>query len=298
MSIHIRKKKEEYENKKYKNVVISGGAIKGIASLGALQYLVDNQFICLQDTLNYVGTSVGGIISYLLIIGYTPIEIFVKICTSQIMDKFTCADLIQLTDGTGAFDWRFMNEFLEDLTMQKIGKVITMKDIPILFNKHLTLVTYNLTQHKTETITHESHPELPCLIALRMTSNIPIIFSRFFYYNCEYIDGGFINHIPIDYIQQKSLNSVVISTSILNQESKNEEAHQKESFKLHNYILELFLENQYSKSTQNLLVAKDDPNMDVLQLDTNCQITLHIENAKAMEMFSNGYNLTQSYFCE
>ena len=81
MSIHIRKKKEEYENKKYKNVVISGGAIKGIASLGALQYLVDNQFICLQDTLNYIGTSVGGIISYLLIIGYTPIEIFVKICT-------------------------------------------------------------------------------------------------------------------------------------------------------------------------------------------------------------------------
>lgn len=292
-------KKEEYKNTKYKNIIISGGAIKGIASLGALQYLVDNHFICLQDNLNYIGTSIGGIISYLLIIGYTPIEIFVKLCTSQILEKYSCADLITLTDGSGAYEWRFINDFLEDLTMQKIGKVITMKDISTLFKKKLTVITYNLTQHKTESITPESHPDLPCLSALRMTANVPVLFSRFFYYNCEYIDGGFLNNVPINYLQPNSLNSIVISTSVFNQETNNEMVKQKDPFKLQDYILELFLEmRSCSQSKDKIKKAMENPNIDIIEIDVNVKTSLTIETAKAMEMFSDGYNITQSYFCE
>lgn len=292
-------KKEEYKNTKYKNIIISGGAIKGIASLGALQYLVDNHFICLQDNLNFIGTSIGGIISYLLIIGYTPIEIFVKLCTSQILEKYACADLITLTNGSGAYEWRFINDFLEDLTMQKIGKVITMKDISTLLKKNLTVITYNLTQHKIESITPETHPDLPCLIALRMTANIPVIFSRFFYYNCEYIDGGFLNNVPINYLQPNSLNSIVISTSVFNPETNNEMVKQKEAFKLQDYILELFLEmRSCSQSMEKIKKAMENPNLDIIEIDVNLKVSLTIETAKAMEMFSDGYNITQSYFCE
>jgi hypothetical protein len=57
-----------------------------------------------------------------------------------------------------------------------------MKDLKILFNKNLTLVTYNLTEHKKELISgdNEKFKDVPCLTALRMSSNVPIIFSQSF----------------------------------------------------------------------------------------------------------------------
>ena len=65
-------------NKVYEKLVISGGGIKGLSGLGALQYLEDNKL--LESINTYIGTSIGGIILYLLAIGYKPIEIIVYFC--------------------------------------------------------------------------------------------------------------------------------------------------------------------------------------------------------------------------
>ena len=58
----------------YDTLVLSGSSIKGITFLGALQYLYDNSL--LKNVKTFVGTSSGAMISFLLIIGYTPVEIF------------------------------------------------------------------------------------------------------------------------------------------------------------------------------------------------------------------------------
>ena len=76
---------EKISFKKYNKIILSGGAIKGFSTLGSLQYLHEHQLI--KDVDKYVGTSVGSGILYLLAIGYTPIEIIVKILTSQFMKK-------------------------------------------------------------------------------------------------------------------------------------------------------------------------------------------------------------------
>jgi hypothetical protein len=75
--------KEEISH--YDTLVLSGGSSKGIIILGALQYLIDNYLISNIET--YIGTSVGSIICYLLLIGYTPIEIIVYICKNQLLEK-------------------------------------------------------------------------------------------------------------------------------------------------------------------------------------------------------------------
>ena len=66
----------------FDTLVIAGGSSKGIVTLGALQYLYDNNIG--KNINTYIGTSSGSIICFLLIIGYTPIEIIVYICTNQL----------------------------------------------------------------------------------------------------------------------------------------------------------------------------------------------------------------------
>ena len=59
---------------KMKTLVLSGGGLKGIAILGLLQKLYKTGKLNNFD--KFIGTSVGSIISLLLSIGYTPLEIY------------------------------------------------------------------------------------------------------------------------------------------------------------------------------------------------------------------------------
>ena len=70
---------------KYDTLVLSGASSKGLLTLGGLQYMYDNFLI--NNVNTYVGTSSGSIIAYFLVIGYTPIEIMMYICTHQLMEK-------------------------------------------------------------------------------------------------------------------------------------------------------------------------------------------------------------------
>jgi predicted acylesterase/phospholipase RssA len=55
-------------------VVLSGGGIKGIAHIGALKALEEKQI--LKNIKVFAGTSIGGMIAALYIIGYTPDEMY------------------------------------------------------------------------------------------------------------------------------------------------------------------------------------------------------------------------------
>ena len=59
----------------YDTICLSGGGLKGFAFVGALEYLHNKSYIDLNKINNFVGTSVGSILSYLLTLGYTVQEI-------------------------------------------------------------------------------------------------------------------------------------------------------------------------------------------------------------------------------
>ena len=65
------------ENKKYNTLVLSGGGSKGIPMIGALQYLYDHDII--QEFDSFYGSSVGGILCVLIILGYTPRQIIIRL---------------------------------------------------------------------------------------------------------------------------------------------------------------------------------------------------------------------------
>ena len=49
----------------------------------------------------------------------------------------------------------------------------------------------------------KTNPNLPCLIALRMSSNIPAMFEPFKYTKSYYIDGAYGNNFAIECLEEK-----------------------------------------------------------------------------------------------
>ena len=181
----------------YDTLVLSGGSSKGILILGALLYAQDN--FLLGKVYNYIGTSAGAIICFLLIIGYTPIEIIVYLCTNQLLEKLKHFNIVAMMNGNGATSFSNIYEQLEKMTIDKLGYLPTFRNIKTRFGKNLVCVTYNLTDSVTEYISTETHPNLPCIIALKMSSNLPLVFAPFKYSDKFYIDGGISNNFAIDY---------------------------------------------------------------------------------------------------
>jgi predicted acylesterase/phospholipase RssA len=65
----------------FKGLCISSGGMKGLYYLGVLDYYYEKKL--LDNVKYYAGTSIGSLICLLLIIGYTPKEIFqniLKLC--------------------------------------------------------------------------------------------------------------------------------------------------------------------------------------------------------------------------
>lgn len=180
----------------YDTVVLSGGAAKCILTLGALQYAVDN--FLLKNVTTFIGTSAGSMISYLLAIGYSPIEIIVYICTHQLIEKMQNFNIVGMTNGSGAISFSNIQEQLEKMTIAKIGILPTLKELQTKFGKTFICSTYNLSSKCNEHLSPDTHPHLPCLTAIRMSSNLPLIFENYKYGHSFYIDGGISDNFPID----------------------------------------------------------------------------------------------------
>ena len=172
---------KEIMTRNFDTLVLSGSGVKGLFVLGALQYCYDN-FI-LSDIENYVGTSSGAMISFLLVIGYTPVEIITSICCNQVMEKMQHFDIFAMINNLGAASFTNISLHLERMTIDKIGYLPTFSDLKHKFNKNLVCITYNLTKGEVEYLSYETRPELPCLIALRMSSNLPLVFENYKYDN-------------------------------------------------------------------------------------------------------------------
>jgi predicted acylesterase/phospholipase RssA len=196
----------------YKAVVLSGGSLNAICTLGALQYCYDNQL--LQQVKIFYGTSAGGCIAYLLAIGYTPKEILAWLCVRNIF-KDHHFDLLSMLNGNGAMSFTPFQEELERMTIEKVGYFVTFKQVYEQFHKELTLTVYNFTHHKVEYLNHETYPDMPCLVGLRMTTNLPLVFPLYKYLNNYYIDGGIGDMFPIRHASERVKGNPVLGVKLI-----------------------------------------------------------------------------------
>lgn len=268
----------------YNCLVIAGGATKCIAVLGALHYLQ------LTNIKNYAGTSAGGILSYFLAIGYTPFEIMHFICSSNFIDEFQNLNIAGVVEKKGLINYYIIQDYLEKLTLNKIGYLPTFKDISTKLGVHLTVVSYNLTKNQVEYLNVDTQPDMPCLTALRMTSNVPLLFERFFYNNCEYLDGGLVDNFPIDLFSNSSKYNP-LGIDILADTSSDTSISRE-----NNYIMYLL---RVAMIPYNFFHAQKSypSNSTVIQINPGLKsFDFNLSISKRLNLFSAGYQTAKSFF--
>lgn len=273
-------------NKKYDALVLSSGGVNGFAMLGCIQKLVDND--CLKDITIYVGTSVGAMIAYLLCIGYSPTEIFLGIWQENVMEQLQhSCQIMNLIQNKGIVDWEICRRFLKKLTFKKIHREdLTLLELKERYQKELICCTYNFSQKRVEFINYQKEPHLNCIDALRMTSNIPIIFDTFQYKGDYYIDGAVYCNFPIHYMDIKQYNVLGIKI-----DHKNVKDLQDINI-FYNYLYYLYyLLYIPSYHLYEFLNHQHELDCDIILVDSNGNNTINffMKINEAMELFSIGY---------
>jgi predicted patatin/cPLA2 family phospholipase len=278
-------------SEQYDTLVLSGGGIKGFCLLGALQAVIDLGQI--KNINNYVGTSVGAILGYLLAIGYTPIEIIVSLYTNRWLERMQYFNLVAMTNGNGATSFNSLHEALEKLTLDKIGRLLTLGKLKELYGKSLYCCTYNMTICSSEYVGPDNYPDLPCLTALRMTANIPLIFDRFKYMDNYYVDGGLVDNFPIIYGEK-------IGKKILGIYLKIEESSLRDEPEdgLISYFLRL-LQIPVVKGTEYRINQANPEKCTIIGINTGSlrnMMEFDVKSKTRLELFSYGYRDVKNIF--
>jgi len=181
-------------------LVLSGGGIYGYGLLGLVQAMMD--YGDFKNIHTLVGTSVGSIIGYLLIIGYTPLVLMQKLCTEMTVleNEFSFGqwDVMNCFYGhRGAVRYSILQDLLEKWTLDLLGTTLTMKQLEERFHKKWIVCTYNQTRDEKVFLHSENYPHLPCLLAIRMSCALPFLFEPCLFKGERYIDGGIVENIPI-----------------------------------------------------------------------------------------------------
>lgn len=279
-------KEKLLKNKDFDTLCISGGGVKGLSILGCLHHLYIEGY--LDKIKTYIGTSVGSIISYLLIIGYSPIEIFTQVHINDVSEDFRNLNLIQLLSDYGICQFHNNIMLLMDMSRQKMGMIPSLKQLYERTGKILICTVYNYTKMRTEYFNYLSHPELSCLEAVKISSSMPLIFPRHLYQGNLYIDGGISDNYPIDYVddgKNKILGITLDDSHMLEGKEKN----------VLEYIYRLLMIPLQMRKDRSIRHASERAVTIKVRCDKVGFVEFHLSKRTKMDLFSNGYHQAKNW---
>uniref|UniRef100_A0A6C0H8Y7 PNPLA domain-containing protein n=1 Tax=viral metagenome TaxID=1070528 RepID=A0A6C0H8Y7_9ZZZZ len=196
---------------------LSGGGIKGLAFISAIDHLSNIKYIDLNIIKNYVGTSIGAIICFLLSIKYTPVELkhfIINFNFNYVNQKINISNILLHYGFIDGHKYIFiLKKFLEN----KYNILdITFNDHYLLTNNKLTIIGTNFTKGTEKIFDYINTPNMSILLAIRISISIPIIFTPIFYEDEYYIDGGVTNNFPLKYCIMKNTIAIYIKNNINN----------------------------------------------------------------------------------
>uniref|UniRef100_A0A6C0IWJ6 PNPLA domain-containing protein n=1 Tax=viral metagenome TaxID=1070528 RepID=A0A6C0IWJ6_9ZZZZ len=270
---------------KIKNLVLSGGGVKGICYLGIIKYLEEKNII--KDIKNIVTSSVGAIFGLFIALGYTYLE------QKTLLDEIKITKLFNLynininhfTNKFGLDNGKKIDKFINLLISKKFGKSdITFLDLYKKSSINLIITGSCLNKQELVYFNYKDTPNMPLQIALRITYSLPFVFDKVTYEENIYVDGGLLNNFPIDYFKKNIKETIGITLTgkkILN-----------DLHNLDNYIMALIYAPSYS--FHNKLLSKYKENICIIDSDIDI-LDINLNKEEISILINKGYNCIDKF---
>jgi len=186
---------------KKKILIMSGGGIKGVAHIGALQALENMNL--LENINTFAATSIGSLIVSMYIIGYKPDELwdFIKEFEFSNLKSINITNLLKQYGLDSGIKIEYLIQRL--IKAKGYDEKITMKELYEITKKKLIISTVCLNKQSVEYLSYDKYPDLSLYEAIRMSISIPGYYVPKIYKNEYYIDGGCIDNYPIHLYNDK-----------------------------------------------------------------------------------------------
>ncbi len=176
-------------------LVLSGAGARGFGILGGIKLFEEKGIM--NEINAYWGTSIGSMIIYLVAMGYTSVEILQKFLHDDVNNVISC-DIQHLTD-LGLTPIENFTRIIKNISIEKFGsQVPTFKLFYEKYKKKLNIIATNVTQAKCTVFNLETEPDMSIIEAIELSCSLPAIFTKKYYKNDWYVDGGFSNNYAID----------------------------------------------------------------------------------------------------
>lgn len=185
------------QNDAYKyTCIFGGGAIRGVAYVGALKAL-DELGVEIQTL---AGSSVGSIIASLLAVGYPTSEIY-EIIIGVNFDLFRdihfgFGKTFALSKGEVFLEWLrevIEKKFYGENYKKGENPTVKFKDL----DKDLVIITTDLTNFKCKEFSKQETPDFEVATAIRISSSMPGLMSPIKYEDLELVDGDLQKSWPL-----------------------------------------------------------------------------------------------------
>lgn len=270
----------------YKNLVLEGGGVRGLAYAGVFSVLEQNGV--LQQIEKVGGTSAGSIAGMMVSIGYTAAEIDSMMLELHVQ-KFNdgkggvIGKYRRFKNDFGIYKGKAFEKWLQQIVAYKTGNpLLTFEQLHQLrLNNPLFKDFYctgtNLSKQQLEIFSYLNTPDMPLALGARISGGVPLYFapvaldnnmkrikkSDTLSFANYYVDGGMLSNYPIsmfDTCEKNNLNPILCDKIIFNTQTigiKLERPQQIDSLYNNSSIIPAYTINKlsvYLAAFSNLLM--------------------------------------------
>lgn len=269
-----------------KNLVLSGGSVRGISHIGVIKKLIMEKILDPDQLTTVAGTSAGSLVGLLIVLGFNIDEIWDFVYCLD-MKKIVQPDVFNLLKKCGADTGQTIYNLLEEILTQKTKiKHINFKQLYDLTKIHFIVVGSCLTTKQAVYYDYINTPTFKVSMAIRISISMPGIFTPVIIGNNRYVDGGIMNNYPMDLFHDKLDETIgILICNEFNTDYRYPEEYLMAVMNLFMYHYYQKIENKYNDNTIHVVKHNDNINIFNFNIDNDVKMSLYHCGLHAAEEF-------------
>lgn len=278
--------RQKINEPKYKNLVLSGGNIRGISLVGAVKELVDKKLIDFKNLKSVAGSSAGSMLGILIVLGMTIDEIWDFVYHFD-TSKMVNPNPLLFFQKCGIETGQTMHNLFEDIITQKTGtKHMNFKQLYDLTGIRFVVVGTCLTTKEPVYFDYINTPVEKVSVAIRISISIPGYFIPFSIGDKKYIDGGILDNYPIHLF--KGNLEETIGIMICHNYDTNYQYPEEYFMAIYNLLIYHFYHKDNEQYNNNTIYVKEScENLPLFQFN--------IDRETRTKLFNCGISATQEF---